>query len=369
MHAIEPTCLDEISETWLTYVLRSRGVLEHARVRALRVERLGTQGATSDTARLSPEYDVAEARAPRSLIVKLASRDPQTRALMIALGTYERELRFYSEIAPEAGPAIPHCHHAVSWPETGAFVLLLDDVYGTPGVPHLSALEAAVVELARLHARYWNSPRLRELGWLEHDASRLELFRKSLIGAVAKVRLRLGHCVPRDFAEAAALCGEHFATLIAARDQDPRTLIHGDLHPGQLICGAQGPVFLDWQTVWVGTPGKDLARLISMSLPPMLRLSHERRLVAAYQTELQQRGVTGFDFETCMRDYRMGLLHSVMMNVFAAAELDVEGLCANQPEGEVSVFDRLFGRVDRALRDHDVVRSLRAELGLLSRAA
>ena len=32
MHATEPTYLEEITETWLTDVLRSRGVLEHGRV-------------------------------------------------------------------------------------------------------------------------------------------------------------------------------------------------------------------------------------------------------------------------------------------------------------------------------------------------
>ena len=60
-------------------------------------------------------------------MLKVAASDPMSRGTGHALGLYEREVRFYAEVAPRIGGPVARCYHASYEPETGVFTLLLDD--------------------------------------------------------------------------------------------------------------------------------------------------------------------------------------------------------------------------------------------------
>ena len=49
----------------------------------------------------SLSYDIDEHDTPQSLVAKLPTSDPNRRKQDFALGIYEREVRFYEEIAAE----------------------------------------------------------------------------------------------------------------------------------------------------------------------------------------------------------------------------------------------------------------------------
>src|SRR5690349_24283932 len=64
---------------------------------------------------------------PDSVVLKVAATDPASRQTGLALGLYEREVRFYTDIAPRLkGPVAP-CFSSGLNAETGAFHLLLGD--------------------------------------------------------------------------------------------------------------------------------------------------------------------------------------------------------------------------------------------------
>lgn len=64
---------------------------------------------------------------PASVVLKVAASDPTSRQTGHALGLYEREVRFYSDLAPGLDGPIARCFHASYDPQTGVFALLLDD--------------------------------------------------------------------------------------------------------------------------------------------------------------------------------------------------------------------------------------------------
>ncbi len=64
---------------------------------------------------------------PESVVLKVAATDPMSRQTGSALGLYEREVRFYSDIAPRLGGPIAPCYHAAVDTSTGVFDLLLGD--------------------------------------------------------------------------------------------------------------------------------------------------------------------------------------------------------------------------------------------------
>ncbi len=62
------------------------------------------------------------------MVLKVAATDPNSRQTGLALGLYEREVRFYADIAPALAPGpVAPCYHAAFDPQTGAFDLLLGD--------------------------------------------------------------------------------------------------------------------------------------------------------------------------------------------------------------------------------------------------
>ena len=109
------------------------------------------------------------------MVLKVAASDPVSRQTGVALGLYEREVRFYAEVAPRlVGPIAP-CYHASFDAEAGTFALLLgdagpaevgDEIEGTS----LERARLAVSELGRLHGPAIGDPTLAGAAWLNRES-------------------------------------------------------------------------------------------------------------------------------------------------------------------------------------------------------
>ncbi|MGH8966900.1 MAG: phosphotransferase, partial [Actinomycetes bacterium] len=111
---------EDLTCDWLTAAL---GV---GPVSGFSFERIGT-GQMSECYRVSLTYAEGSA-GPGSVVLKVAATDPSSRQTGLALGLYEREVRFYTDIAPALAPGpVAPCYHAAIDVQTGAFDLLLGD--------------------------------------------------------------------------------------------------------------------------------------------------------------------------------------------------------------------------------------------------
>src|ERR1700756_194915 len=129
---------DELSTEWLSAQV-------DAPVHAFHAERIGT-GQMSECYRVTLQYG-GDASAPASVVLKVPASDPVSRQTGVALGLYEREVRFYADVAPRlAGPIAP-CYHASFEHDTGTFAVLLGDA-GPAEVGN--EIEGTTVERARL---------------------------------------------------------------------------------------------------------------------------------------------------------------------------------------------------------------------------
>src|SRR5262249_27250141 len=97
---------------------------------------------------------------------------------------------------------------------------------------------------------------------------------------------------------------------------DRFALLHGDYRLDNLLFDPESTrvAVVDWQTLGVGLPARDLAYFTATSLKPRLRLAIEEDLVDAYREALTGYGVTGYDRETCWRDYRLGVPQAVLIS-------------------------------------------------------
>src|SRR5262249_45009124 len=126
-----PDAPGALTPEWLTLALRSTGAITDARVTSCRIEPFGEgKGFSGQIARIGLSCDVAGAGAPTSLIAKfqLPHPDPDIRAAVSQARLYEREYRFYRDVALDVTLRTPRLYYGALRPETGECVLLLEDL-------------------------------------------------------------------------------------------------------------------------------------------------------------------------------------------------------------------------------------------------
>ncbi|MEE9280703.1 MAG: phosphotransferase [Myxococcota bacterium] len=345
------------------------------------------EGFVGEIARLRLELDPPEPGAPRSLIAKLPTRNRSNRALAQLGAAYEREVRFYQELADEVPLRTPRVYHADCDPTPGArygeriargvdalpgwllwplvllavwlgrvarpqrAVLLLEDLAPARVGDQLSGCSlpqarSVLRSLAATHARYWNSPRLAELWWV----GALDLLARSLRLLFRRAR-RLSGARFEAFGGRLDWLDAHGVALVRALMRSPQTLLHGDFRLDNLFVPdgpADGAVTaIDWQVVGRGPGVYDVAYFLSGTLDPETPHQQELELLRAYHDELVAHGVRDYDFETCLLDYRRCLLVLVQRLVAGADTLEFEHARGQE------LMDTWLERLAARLRDLD----------------
>ena len=347
----------DLTAEWLTDTLRAAGALARARITAMDIDLLGKEkGLASQIARIHLSYDVEERAAPRSLVAKFSSPDPDLRAVIHAMGFYERETCFYERLAQQSPIRTPRCYFSMLDPASGASLLLLEDlgsVHNGSWIRGCSLTEAelAIGGIAGLHARWWQQPQLKEMGWLELRGlvsvqQAPSVFRQTWQPFLQKV----GPGVPEEVLRAGAWLNAHLGRLSEYLYQEaPLTIIHNDYQADNLFFLPSGPslslVVADWQLVTRGRAVLDVACFLGGNLDPATRRDHELRLLRAYHSSLIDNGVGDYAFEQCWRDYRLGMFQEISRLV------SVVGVGAVPNELERAYCDVLIPRYCQAVRD------------------
>lgn len=125
------------------------------------------------------------------------------------------------------------------------------------------------------------------------------------------------------------------------------SLIHGDYRLDNLLfTGDHEVTAVDWQSLEIGFPARDLAYFLSTALPPEIRRAEETSLVEAYHGRLVENGVTGYSLDACFEDYRLGMLQGPLITVLG---------CMYAPTAPTESSDRMFvsmaTRACAAIRD------------------
>lgn len=292
-----------------------------ARVDAVRAEPVGT-GQIGACFRLTLTGDDA---LPPSLLAKLPAADPAARALLA--NPYRTEVRFYREIAPTVAVRVPQVHHAAMAEEGGEFVLLLEDLAPAEQGDQLAGATVpqvadAAVNLAGLHGPRWCDPTLLDVEGMalngpedaalmaELYAPATELFLANLEGLLSEEDVATLRAIPPVIEAWALARADRFA------------LVHGDYRLDNLLFppgGGAGVVAVDWQTLSLAHPGRDLAYLVATSLAPELRRDAERELVGAYHSALVRHGVPSYGLDECWDDYAFAMLQGPLVSVFGQA--------------------------------------------------
>lgn len=312
---------DELNAAWFGEIL-------DADVRGVSHRPIG-DGLVGMNLRVTLDVGAADAgEVPTSLVVKLPSDDPTSRATAIALHNYVREVRFYSELADTVDIRCPRCHHAEWHADSGDFVLVLEDMAPASQGDQLAGCDpdtaaAVVAELAKLHGPRWGDPTLAELDWIgrpsptddEQLCGMWELLSPGFLATYDR------HLEPAQRAVLDAFA-PRLSDWLAART-GPRTVTHGDFRLDNLLLGdgtaTGGPrvTAVDWQTPAEGIGPGDLSYFIGAGLLPADRRSTENSLLDVYADGLAAYGVD-IDRTTLANDYARQSFAGVVMAVLAS---------------------------------------------------
>ena len=301
----------DLTAEWLTAALGA------GTVKGFAYDRIGT-GQMSECYRVALTYADGH-DGPPSVVLKVAAADPSSRQTGLAMGRYEREVRFYGDIAPGMGGPVSPCHHAAYDPETGAFDLLLGDAAPAVVGDEIRGATAeqatmALTQLGRMHG-----PLLSGVApeWMTGESP----VNQGLIGAlyagyVDRYRDRM---VPEHRAVCEALVASFDAYMAdEAASGRPQGLVHGDYRLDNMLFGEPGAdrplTVVDWQTVTWGPAFTDIAYFLGCALPIAARRAQYDALLTAYHRALgPDPGVTLEDVrEGVRRQSFFGVLMSIV---------------------------------------------------------
>lgn len=323
-----PTTPDELTTTWVNAMLRHVG--HNCSVQSVDVTPIGTgQMASSLRVAITYQGQSAVEAAPTSLVVKMASLDPNSRAAG-ARGAYLKEVRYYQQL----DTALPVATPASIWSdinvETNDFALVLEDMHPATQGDQITGCDVAQVlqaatNIAGLHAPRWGDDTLYETDWLtapldQRSASHAEL--KTIMemvtpGFINRYRSRI------DERQIELL--EWFATNVDSWLEDDGGvfgLTHGDHRLDNLLFnpadGDRPVTVVDWQTVAVRNPVADISYLAGTSLEPEIRRLSERDIVRSYHQQLRELGVCDYSEDDCFDDYRRQAPHVLLLTVLGS---------------------------------------------------
>ncbi|CAN5574229.1 phosphotransferase [soil metagenome] len=279
----------DLTAEWLTTVLGGP-------VSDFAVERIGT-GQMSECYRITLTYAAESSgdQLPDSVVLKVAAADPTSRQTGLALGLYEREVRFYTDIAPRlaadaTGPVAP-CRHSAFDPATGIFDLVLGDAAPATVGDEIRGATVdqallAVSQLGGLHTQLLGDDVLAGTDWHNRDAPINQLLIGQLYAAFAD---RYADSMSADQRIVCERLVAGFDAYLGAEGAEDRTmgLVHGDYRLDNMLFGDDGSLtVVDWQTVTWGPALTDLAYFIGCALPVDARRAHYDALLAAYHDAL-----------------------------------------------------------------------------------
>jgi hypothetical protein len=312
----------DVDADWLTAVLRGSGAAApDAAVMRFEAAAIGT-GQMSQSYRLRLTWDERAPAGPSSVVLKVAASDETSRSTGVGLGIYEREIRFYQEVAPRVGGPVAACHLATSEPSEGWFTLVLEDAAPALQGDQIAGCTVedarlAMRELARIHAPVWDDDALGNADWLNQPP----MVNEAIVG-----QLLVGFIERYD----ARLAPEHRGVVdrfVARLDpwladrRRPFSIVHGDYRLDNLLFGEPGSpkplTVVDWQTVSWGPPLLDASYFLGGGLAVADRRAAEEALVREYHESLLALGVEGFTWEACWEEYRRQSFAGVLMAVVA----------------------------------------------------
>lgn len=350
--------MDQVTPEWLSQVLASQ--VQGAEV--ISANSLGGhEGMTSRHKwRLEWNSKGQQAGLPTAIFFKATPESPQLREMLSLLHMAELEAHVYSELQQDLNGLIPKAYYARSYPG-GRFIIILEDLDEAGVTPHwmgdtctIDHARAVAVAQAKIHSKFWNSPRFQQdLVWVRPRSRRFgELWLRKFFDGNRKAFLAsdLGKSSPEYVRDFINKWNDNCVACYDYWDRKPQTIVHGDSHLGNTLGYTDGSAgYYDWQCLFRGYGYRDLSYFLMSALTSEDCKEHERDIFNLYTDTLEEHGVQ-VDRSEAWRDYCL-----LAVERFDSAMTSL----TNGGYGHARhAFERQIRTISAALQDHDVSQLL-----------
>ena len=344
---------EDLTADWLGGVLGTP-------VASVEVTAIGT-GQTGATYRVAATYAGGPGDAPATFAVKLPAQDDAVRE-RVALG-YLSEVEFYSTVTTQVAIPVPGCFHSEISFDGADFVLLMADMAPAVQGDQIAGCTTdeaalAVEALAGLHGPSWGDRRWFDLPSIvmpkPGDAEAAKGLGDVAVMAADITLDKLGGKVSDEDRVTLTTSMALVSPWLMA-EPERFSLMHGDYRLDNLLFDPERTrvTVVDWQTIGLGLPARDLAYFTATSLRPDDRAGLERDLVQRYHRALVGYGVPDYDLQTCWQDYRLGVLQAPLLTTLGYA------FAASTERGDEMILTMLH-RGCRAIRELDAIELVRS---------
>lgn len=311
------TDIGQITQGWLNSVLTDSAVLVTDSVKDFDIKISGSENARIAKIRLQYKPGTT-GRLPPSLLLKMCAGD----STIVGPSEVNYYTRDYIHVVNRP---IPTCYHARYAENPRRYHILMEDLSAThcpnwqtqPTLPYGCAVAQA---LATLHAHWWGTENLQAIGASVPSQTEIERYvahaKSGLLPMLEQVKTEIDtswQSVLMDVFQ------YHPAKMIErTKNSSGFTLIHGDVNPGNILSPLNGKekTYLidrqpfDWSlTTWLGV--SDIAYMMVHWWEPDLRRQLEIPILQEYHASLVRNGVSNYDWEQLMNDYKLTAIQSL----------------------------------------------------------
>jgi aminoglycoside/choline kinase family phosphotransferase len=354
-----PETAAAIDAAWMEAALRAGGLDTTAHVVAVHPEVVNEAvGLMGEITRFRLEWDEPGDGRPDRVIAKLPSALPENRELALAMGYYEFEHRFYTEVADGCSMRTPRVWYSTGDAGSGRYALLIEDLGELERVDQMDGADldhaAAVVDaLADLHAQWWASPQLGDHPWLPDGlGDEVRVYGDLCRGSWTAFAEATSQVITEDDRALAERFLERYDTMIDRSLDAPHTLVHRDFRIDNMHFDDGRPVVFDWGSVGHGGGLYDYAYFVAGSTTIETRRAHGDDLLARYRSRLAAAGIEADD-TTFGEWHDVGALFCLVVPILAGGSV----LDTRDEKGEALIAEGLR-RLFSYLHDHESVRFL-----------
>ncbi len=330
-----PKRTKRISSEWLNEALHKSGYLKEINIESISREPWGAgEGFVSDMARLTITYDKESVEAPKTMIVKMPTTFRTALAVALQYNLYEKEIRFYTEIAPISPIRVPGLIFYDYDIDSKKSILILEDCSCYTQVDQIEGLNQEQTELvidtiADFHIKWWDSPDLYSYDWIPKPRDEVS---NSLVKTyqndwdISIKSKEFNEFLPEGGQKAGESIYKNFSWLVNDIPDENITLTHFDFRVDNVFFDLKDKknplIVFDWGSISANGGILDIAYLLAQSLPISLRRKIEKKMVERYVKRVEKSGITTYDFDLAWEFYLRSLMCYAYIPVLGYAQLD-----------------------------------------------
>ena len=346
-----PTSMHEVTDQWLIDILSSHQAFADAPISS--VDRQSVGDGIGQVGEFNKVVVTTESAKQTTLFLKLRAPIEGMHAVALRYKMYEKEVRFYNELAAQMDVRTPEVYYANYDPETENVALLMEflDGWHSPdqitGAAHNQTL-AAIKQLGAINAPYWN--RTQELPWLPTMQTDYMQQTISDMAACSDIFFqRFAGDLPISKSDFYQII-ESWPAILDGLSEGNLTLTHYDYRVENMFFSSDESevAVIDWQLIGALRAGWDLAYLIGTNIPSEQRRANEQQYIDLYLDCMRDHGVNYSEAEL-RHDMKWSLLGLCSIAVIGGANFDVSN------ERSFELFKVISIRLFDAIAEHEAL--------------